>query len=84
MRQPLKTHNLKINCARTHTHKHAQTDACGGHLVSSTGIIKTPNYPDLYPTNKTCVWMINAPLHHRIVLEFSDFDIEGNNVGWEE
>lgn len=58
---------------------HKCINACGGYLSDPSGVIKSPNHPNPYPTNKTCAWMITAPENHRIVLEFSAFDIEGNN-----
>lgn len=56
------------------------SDACGGYLELDEGTIQSPSYPDLYPQNKNCVWQIVAPKQHRITLNFTHFDLEGNNV----
>ena len=55
-------------------------DACGGYLELEEGTIQSPSYPDLYPQNKNCVWQIEAPKQHKITLNFTHFDLEGNNV----
>ncbi|GAB1598696.1 tolloid-like protein 2 [Argonauta hians] len=54
-------------------------DACGGFINVENGTFQSPSFPDLYPTNKYCVWQIEAPKQHRITLNFSYFDLEGNN-----
>ncbi|KAK3090758.1 hypothetical protein FSP39_014380 [Pinctada imbricata] len=54
-------------------------DACGGYMDQANGSIQSPSFPDLYPSNKNCVWQIVAPEQYRITLNFSHFDMEGNN-----
>ncbi|XP_064635870.1 tolloid-like protein 1 [Lineus longissimus] len=54
-------------------------DACGGYIDATNGSLQTPSYPDLYPSNKNCVWQIVAPKLYRIILNFTHFDLEGNN-----
>lgn len=63
--------------------KHCE-DACGGTLDASNGAITSPSFPDLYPADKTCVWEIIAPPQYRITLNFTHFDLEGNNVFQQE
>ncbi|XP_054258423.1 tolloid-like protein 2 [Macrosteles quadrilineatus] len=58
-------------------------DACGGVIDASNGTITSPSFPELYPTNKICVWEIIAPPQYRITLNFTHFDLEGNNVSQE-
>ncbi|KAJ8911951.1 hypothetical protein NQ315_012762 [Exocentrus adspersus] len=55
-------------------------DACGGVFDVPNGTITSPSFPDLYPLNKNCVWEIVALPHHRITLNFTHFDLEGNNA----
>ncbi|KAJ8670674.1 hypothetical protein QAD02_001933 [Eretmocerus hayati] len=59
--------------------KHCE-DACGGLFESSNGTITSPSFPETYPGNKHCVWEIVAPPQYRITLNFTHFDLEGNNV----
>lgn len=54
-------------------------DACGGLIDSPNGTIISPSFPDLYPSNKHCIWEIFAPPQYRITLNFTHFDLEGNN-----
>lgn len=56
------------------------TDACGGVFNASNGTITSPSFPETYPGNKHCVWEIVAPPQYRITLNFTHFDLEGNNV----
>ncbi|XP_043273312.1 cubilin-like [Venturia canescens] len=49
---------------------------CGGHYYSETGVISSPNYPEPYPANRECVWVITAPNKHQINLEAVEFELE--------
>lgn len=49
---------------------------CGGHYFTPNGVIKSPGYPDMYPTNRECVWIIEAPNKLQIELNFEKFHIE--------
>ncbi|XP_050407117.2 cubilin, partial [Patella vulgata] len=51
--------------------------ACGGTFTESSGTLQSPSYPNSYPHNKECVYLINQPAGYRVVLTFSGFDIEG-------
>ena len=42
---------------------------CGGWLYSTEGNITSPNYPQQYPNNMDCVWVI-SPGSEVIELEF--------------
>lgn len=50
---------------------------CGGEFHEPTGIIKSPFYPNIYHSSKTCLYDIIQPLHKGIVLTIEDMDIEG-------
>ncbi|KAL1489387.1 hypothetical protein ABEB36_014292 [Hypothenemus hampei] len=54
-------------------------DACGGLIEAPNGTITSPSFPDLYPVNKNCTWEIVAQPKYRITLNFTHFDLEGNN-----
>ncbi|XP_053326300.1 CUB domain-containing protein 2 [Spea bombifrons] len=53
-------------------------DICGGVLTSLSGAITSPDYPDNYPNNAECHWLIRAAPHSRIRLIFTDFRMEDN------
>lgn len=59
-------------------------NACGGSLYAPNGTITSPSFPDLYPPSKNCLWEIVAPPQHRITLNFTHFDLEGNNMYQQE
>ncbi|CAL1537017.1 unnamed protein product [Lymnaea stagnalis] len=50
--------------------------ACGGVIETPNGTISSPFFPDPYPPDKTCEWIIDAPQNHTIVLTFTHFDLE--------
>lgn len=55
-------------------------DACGGYISNATnGTIHSPSFPDYYPPNKNCIWQIVAPKQYRITVNFTHFELEGNN-----
>ncbi|WAQ95864.1 TLL1-like protein [Mya arenaria] len=58
-------------------------DACGGYIDATNGTLQSPSFPELYPPNKFCVWQIVAPEQYRITLNFTHFDLEGNNQNCE-
>ncbi|XP_071515947.1 uncharacterized protein [Panulirus ornatus] len=59
----------------------ARAQRCGGVVntgLRSTGIITSPGYPDHYPEDATCSWLIKAPHNEKIELKFWDFDVTGS------
>ncbi|KAF7272619.1 protein tolkin-like [Rhynchophorus ferrugineus] len=66
-----------------HSDKISCVDACGGRFTESSGTITSPSFPELYPINKKCVWEIEAPAQHKIFLNFTHMDIEGNNYEYQ-
>lgn len=69
-----------------HSDKKSCEDACGGIIetsiatIASTGTITSPSFPEMYPASKNCVWEIVAPEQYRITLNFTHFELEGNNI----
>lgn len=49
--------------------------ACGGSLQGS-GSITSPNYPGYYHDNAYCVWYLTASYDQRVVLSFTDLQME--------
>ena len=53
--------------------------ACGGVFTALTGSLHSPYYPDHYPHNKVCTYLIMAPSgpHNNIIIvTFTAFDVE--------
>lgn len=38
------------------------------------------NYPNNYPSNTDCIWIITVERGHRVDLQFVDFDVEGSTI----
>lgn len=55
-------------------------DACGGYIKAMNGTLQSPSFPQAYPMNKKCIWQLVAPAGYRITVNFTYFDLEGNNV----
>ncbi|GAB0086814.1 Cubilin [Sergentomyia squamirostris] len=53
-------------------------EGCGGSLTNPTGVISSPNYPDIYPHHIHCNWAIKAPYGNSIELTISDFQLESS------
>ncbi|KAG2463061.1 UVS2 protein, partial [Polypterus senegalus] len=49
---------------------------CGGNMNSMSGTFATPNYPDVYPVNVICDWIIVVPAKKKIQLQISPFNVE--------
>ncbi|KAM9844692.1 neuropilin-1a-like [Aulostomus maculatus] len=49
---------------------------CSRNFTDPRGVIKTPGFPEKYPNNLDCTFMIFAPKMSEIVVEFDSFDME--------
>ena len=49
---------------------------CGGIFTDSNGIIESPFYPNPFPQNKICEYIIVQPVGKAIRLSFLDMGIE--------
>ncbi|XP_077015414.1 cubilin-like [Tamandua tetradactyla] len=49
---------------------------CGGIFQIPSGEIHSPNYPSPYGSNTDCAWVIRVERNHRVLLNFTDFDLE--------
>ncbi|XP_046883412.1 neuropilin-1a isoform X1 [Hypomesus transpacificus] len=49
---------------------------CSRNFTASRGVIRTPGFPDKYPNNLDCTFMIFAPKMAEILVEFDSFDME--------
>ncbi|KAF7653596.1 hypothetical protein LDENG_00080800 [Lucifuga dentata] len=49
---------------------------CSRNFTAPTGVIQTPGFPEKYPNNLDCTFMIFAPKMTEILVEFNSFDLE--------
>lgn len=49
---------------------------CGGIQTGESGVISSPNYPNVYGRWTHCSWLLEAPEGHIITLTFTDFHLE--------
>ncbi|XP_068612342.1 neuropilin-2a, partial [Brachionichthys hirsutus] len=54
------------------------SEFCFRNFTSPSGMIESPGFPDKYPHNLECSYMIIAPPHMDIVLTFLTFDLEND------
>ncbi|KAG9276492.1 cubilin [Astyanax mexicanus] len=52
---------------------------CGGPIIAPSGEIHSPQYPNNYPNNVDCSWVITVDQGHRILFNFTDVDIESHS-----
>uniref|UniRef100_A0A3P8SDW1 Procollagen C-endopeptidase enhancer b n=1 Tax=Amphiprion percula TaxID=161767 RepID=A0A3P8SDW1_AMPPE len=52
--------------------------ACGGHLVTDSGIVASEGFPSFYKPNSKCTWYITVPEGHVVMLSFRLFDMEAD------
>ena len=48
----------------------------GVALAGSSGSLTSPNYPNNYPSDTTCRWIITVPEGHQVKVNFQAFDLE--------
>ncbi|KAJ8396085.1 hypothetical protein AAFF_G00021580 [Aldrovandia affinis] len=49
---------------------------CSRNFTSTSGVIKSPGFPEKYPNNLDCTFMVFAPRMSEIILEMESFDLE--------
>ena len=49
---------------------------CGGTFTSPVGLLTSPSYPDVYPNDANCVYIISTTKGTRINIRVVDMDIE--------
>ncbi|XP_056286983.1 neuropilin-2a isoform X2 [Pseudoliparis swirei] len=54
------------------------SEFCFRNFTSSSGVIESPGFPDKYPHNLECSYMIIAPPHMDVTLTFLTFDLEND------
>ncbi|XP_057373377.1 calcium-activated chloride channel regulator 4-like [Daphnia carinata] len=52
------------------------TVGCNGVLMTTSGLLTSPDYPGAYPNNYNCQWTIQLAPGSKIRLTFSHFDVE--------
>ncbi|XP_065639868.1 cubilin isoform X2 [Hydra vulgaris] len=67
---------LKTTAKTTASQTATVAKECNFVLTTSNGVITSPNYPNHYPKNKDCYWLIVAEIGKVIILDFVDFDVE--------
>ncbi|GLG98263.1 Cubilin homolog [Gryllus bimaculatus] len=60
-----------------HTDSSREFKACGGIIRNQEGTIQTPRYPNFYPNNHMCRWVIVADAGNVINLNWINFNLEG-------
>ena len=49
---------------------------CGGQFTAQSGEIHSPNYPQNYPHNQNCEWLLAVDQNYVVNLTFTNFDVE--------
>ena len=48
---------------------------CGEEINAGSGKLQSPNYPNKYPNNKDCSWIITASFGFNVALDFETFEV---------
>lgn len=77
-----------LDCVRGEDEEFCETDlahdSCKVHVnIQNYGYIISPGYPNEYPDNKECVWVLHSDNNSKIQLRFKDFHIQtGDNTDY--
>ncbi|CAH3164351.1 unnamed protein product [Porites evermanni] len=52
-----------------------EADDCTEYITEPSGSIRSPGYPNIYPHNKDCTWLISVSSGMYIALMFTHFDV---------
>ncbi|XP_054719322.1 cubilin-like [Uloborus diversus] len=55
---------------------YSSVPGCGGQIHRSSGVLRSPGYPNHYPHSASCIWLIHAPEGRQITLNVTDFNLE--------
>ncbi|XP_055859668.1 cubilin-like isoform X2 [Biomphalaria glabrata] len=53
-----------------------EINACNTTVTNTSGYIVSPGYPNFYPTNITCYWIINSATGAQVTFRVTDINIE--------
>ena len=53
---------------------------CGAHFIKNEGSFTSPNYPEAYPHNSDCEWLLDTTPGNNVNLYFTDFYVEFNSA----
>lgn len=73
------SHSVQTRLDALKTHRYLLSPAgpeCSRNFTAPRGVVKTPGFPEKYPNNLDCTFMIFAPKMSEIVVEFDSFDME--------
>ena len=56
--------------------KLGNSDACGGTYSSPSGILTSPSYPNFYPNNANCTYIVSQQIGNYLNISITDMDIE--------
>ncbi|KAG2458577.1 CUBN protein, partial [Polypterus senegalus] len=59
---------------------HEVSGGCGGVFTAPAGELHSPSFPNPYPPNVDCSWVLNVDRGHRVLLTFNEFEIESHNA----
>lgn len=43
--------------------------------MNEDGILKSPNYPEAYNVNTTCIWILRVPPSNNVAIKFQTFEV---------
>uniref|UniRef100_UPI00398F3A85 seizure protein 6 homolog n=1 Tax=Pristiophorus japonicus TaxID=55135 RepID=UPI00398F3A85 len=53
---------------------------CGGSMAESSGVIFSPEWPEVYGKNQDCVWTLHVQVDKRVVIEIEILNIRRNDI----
>ncbi|KTF86339.1 hypothetical protein cypCar_00020065 [Cyprinus carpio] len=53
---------------------------CGGHFTSQQGELRSPSWPNEYPSQTVCTWTISVPSATGIYITFTHFELQAVNL----
>ncbi len=55
-----------------------ESSVCGGNYHTTTGVVRSPGFPDNYGRGRECTWVITVGRGQQIMLNFTVFDMENH------
>lgn len=69
------TYKKKYNSTRQDVFGLTYRTTCSGKIVTDTGRIESPQFPESYPLHPECDWIITVSSGHKVFLKFQHFNI---------
>ncbi|XP_049840768.1 cubilin-like [Schistocerca gregaria] len=69
-------HSINYQGFSAHYNQIDTSGTCGHTFHLTMGVIQSPRYPQYYPPEQNCTWIISVPVGQQIMLNITNFEVQ--------